>query len=188
LVILEAIIENILLAYNVIGILYVSKIVFYILLTVPIFLPHKTKYEKGSPEWDMQKATKIIIVIFVPLAVVCIPFSAVFFEVSYASSLFWALFTIMYQIPGLVYCMNRLLKKGALPGKTGIASLTKRENEVASAICSGLKYEEIAQGLYISLSAVKKHSYTIYRKLGINNNRELMQVFMKSPPNDTSIP
>jgi DNA-binding CsgD family transcriptional regulator len=188
LVILEAIIENILLAYNVIDILYISKIVFYILLTVPIFIPHKTKYEKGSSEWDMQKATKIIIVIFVPFAISCIPFSAVFFEVSYASSLFLAFFTVMYQIPGLVYCKNWLLKKGALSGKTGIASLTKRENEVASAICSGLKYEEIAGKLFITLSAVKKHSYTIYRKLGINNNRELMQVFMGTPQDDTENP
>jgi DNA-binding NarL/FixJ family response regulator len=65
--------------------------------------------------------------------------------------------------------------------KTGITSLTKRENEVALAICNGHKYEEIAEKLHISLSTVKTHSSTIYRKLGINNNRELMQIFLKNP-------
>jgi DNA-binding CsgD family transcriptional regulator len=188
LIIVEAIVDNILLAYNIIGALYISKIVFYTLLTMPIFIHNKTQYEKGSPEWNMQRATKIIIVIFVPLTILFIPFSSVVFEVSYASTLFWAVFTVMYQIPGLVYCKKKLLKKDLLAGKTGLASLTKRENEVASAICSGLKYEEIAQSLFISLSAVKKHSYTIYRKLGINNNRELMQVFMAPPQDDTENP
>jgi DNA-binding NarL/FixJ family response regulator len=53
------------------------------------------------------------------------------------------------------------------------------------AICNGLKYEEIAENMHISLSTVKRHSFNLYRKLGINNNRELMQLFMETPKSDT---
>jgi len=127
-----------------------------------------------------------------------IPFSIYLFEISYVSSLWWAAFTLSYQIPGLVYCYKYLRKKDLLPSlslgskievplqyKKEIPSLTKRENEVAQAICSGQKYEEIAKKLFVSLSAVKKHSYSIYQKLGINNNRELMQMFMDAQKTET---
>jgi DNA-binding NarL/FixJ family response regulator len=43
-------------------------------------------------------------------------------------------------------------------------------------ICQGLKYEDIARELFVSLSTVKKHAYNSYRKLGISNNRELMRL------------
>jgi len=67
-----------------------------------------------------------------------------------------------------------------------LALLTKRENEVAAAICSGLKYSEIAEKLFISLSAVKFHANSIYRKLGIKNNRELLLTFMGTNEKDSS--
>jgi DNA-binding CsgD family transcriptional regulator len=188
LVITEAIIENILFAYNFLIFLYVSRIIFYILLTAPIFITKENKYEKDSIEGNMQKVTKITVIVFIMIMASFSPVSLLkkelIFGIAYEASVFWAIFTLSFQIPGLVYCKNRLLKTGALPDKTGISLLTKRENEISLAICSGLKYEEIAEKLFISLSAVKKHSYSVYRKLGINNNRELMQIFMTSP-NDT---
>jgi len=51
-----------------------------------------------------------------------------------------------------------------------------------------LKYEAIAGKLFISLSAVKKHAYNIYQKLGIHNNRELIMIITKEnlPINDAS--
>ncbi|MCL2196475.1 MAG: helix-turn-helix transcriptional regulator [Treponema sp.] len=113
-----------------------------------------------------------------------IPFSLFLFEVSYVSSLWWAVFTLSYQIPGLVYCKKYLLDKTIKTGKTGLSSLSKRENEVALAIYSGLTYAEIAEKLFITLSAVKKHAYSIYRKLGIKNNRELLHIFMELQKND----
>jgi DNA-binding CsgD family transcriptional regulator len=185
LVVIEAIVDNILMIHNIYSFLYLSRTFFYILFLAPIFINAK-KYQKDSLEHIMQKVTKKTLVIFLLFIIAFIPFSMLLFEISYVSSLWWAAFTLSYQIPGLVYCKNYLLKKDDSLSKTGISSLTKRENEVASAICSGLKYEEIAKKLFISLSAVKKHSYSIYRKLGINNNRELMQIFMgtsnRAPP------
>jgi DNA-binding CsgD family transcriptional regulator len=185
LVITEAVIDNILIINNLLNILYILRIVFYILLTIPIFIKKKNKYEKDSIEGKMQKVTKITVIAFVTFMASLVPVSLLIFEISYVASIFWGVFTVSYQIPGLVYCRNRLLKKNALSDKTGISSLTKRENEIAVAICNGYKYEEIAEKLHISLSTVKTHSYTIYRKLGINNNRELMQIFMQNPENHT---
>jgi len=184
LVIIEAAVENILMMRNIFNFLYLSRIIFYILLLAPIFFNSK-KYKKDSLEQIMQNVTKKTVVIFLVFMIMFIPFSMFLFEISYISSLWWAAFTLSYQIPGLVYCYKYLRKKDSLPSKNNISSLTKRENEVAQAICSGLKYEEIAQKLFISLSAVKKHSYSIYHKLGINNNRALMQIFMETQKNNS---
>jgi len=184
----EAVIENVLMVHGIYGGIFASRIVFYVLLLVPVFVNKKTKPKKGSLEWNIRNMTAKTAVMLVAFIIIHIPFSLFIFEIPYVSSLFWATFTLAYQIPGLLYCKKRLLEKPALFGKTGISSLTKRENEVALAICKGDKYEEIAQKLFISLSAVKKHSYHIYRKLGINNNRELMHLFMESQKeNDVTI-
>ena len=200
----EAIIENILLAHNILNVLFISRIVFYCLLTAPVFLKKKGKYEKESLEQKMQTVTKITVILFVVFMASLIPFSHLIFEISYVSSLFWAVFTLSYQVPGLVYCINRLAEKETAPAgntlsgepeaslltknelfnNTKISSLTKRENEVALAICSGLTYAEIAEKLFISLSAVKKHAYSIYRKLEIKNNRELLHIFMEAQKNN----
>jgi len=185
LVTLEAIIENILIVKDNLTLLYISRVVFYILLIIPIFI-EKKEYEKDSLESNMQKITKITATTFLVFMILFIPFSKYLFEISKVPSLWWAALTLSYQIPGLLYCKKRLFSKGALFNKPGISSLTKRENEVALAICNGLKYEEIAEKLCVSLSAVKKHSYTIYQKLNINNNRELMQIFMDSGKNETN--
>ena len=183
LVITEAVIDNIFISLDILKFVYISRVVFYFLLLIPIFIDKKA-YEKNSLESNMQNVTKIMVTTFFIFMILFIPFSNSVFEISYFSSLFWAAFTLSYQIPGLLYCKKRLFSKGALFGETGISSLTKRENEVALAICNGLKYEEIAEKLCVSLSAVKKHSYTIYQKLNINNNRELMQIFIESEKND----
>jgi DNA-binding CsgD family transcriptional regulator len=170
-------------ASNLYKIVYVSRIVFYFLLLIPIFVTKKKKYEKDSLKWNIQKMslkTAIIVILFI----VFLPFVIFILAMPYITLMFWAIFTLVYQVPGLLYCKRRLFRKVDLFQKVGVSSLTKRENEVALAICKGYKYEEIAQKLYISLSAVKKHSYNIYRKLGINNNRELMHIFMEAG-NDT---
>jgi DNA-binding NarL/FixJ family response regulator len=47
--------------------------------------------------------------------------------------------------------------------------LTKREKEVLEALASGSKNEEIAEGLHVSLSTVKTHVYSIYKKINVPN-------------------
>jgi DNA-binding CsgD family transcriptional regulator len=179
LVITDAVVENVLMAHNIYSFLYLPRVFLYILFLVPIFI-HTQKYKKDSLEGTMQNVTKKTVIIFLIFMIAFIPFSMFLFEISYVPSLWWAVFTLSYQIPGLVYCKKYLFNKGIAVGKTGLLLLSKRENEVALAICSGLKYEEIAGNLFITLSSVKKHSFNIYRKLGINNNRELLHIFMES--------
>jgi DNA-binding CsgD family transcriptional regulator len=101
-----------------------------------------------------------------------VPLSFLLWNMRYFLSIYFGIFLIVYHIPGLWYCKNRLSQ--VKYKKSYFKLLTKRENEVAMEICNGLKYEDIANKLFISLSAVKKHTYNIYRKLEIKNNRELI--------------
>jgi len=190
LIIIEAVIENILMIKNIYIFLYLSRIIFYILFLVPIFLDKK-KDEKNSLKRIIQSVTRKTVLIFLVFMIIFIPFSLYLFEISYVSSLWWAVFTLSYQIPGLVYCKKYFVIAGNEPkteevSAKGLSSLSKRENEVALAICSGLTYADIAGNLFISLSAVKKHAYSIYKKLGIKNNRELMHLVMEANKNNNS--
>ena len=181
-----AIIENFLIAHGVFYGIYVSRIVFYFLLLIPVLAGRKKVFPKDTLEWKIKSMSTKTAVILIAFLLMFVPSSLFLFDIPYASSLFWALFALAYQIPGLLYCKSRLFANRALFSKMGVSSLSKRENEVALAICKGYKYAEIAQMLFISLSAVKKHSYSIYRKLNISNNRELMHVFIKAQKEEDS--
>ena len=50
-----------------------------------------------------------------------------------------------------------------------IESLTERELDVLRCVAEGLKYEQIAGRLVISLNTVRSHVKAIYGKLGVNN-------------------
>ena len=200
LVITEAVIENILLYFNVLNILFISRIVFYCFLTSPLFFQKENNNEKNILENKMRKVTKITVTLFVIFMASLIPFTRLMFEISYVSSLFWAVFTLSYQVPGLVYCINSLkqkeeiiiksdkplLQKERAPRSAELSSLSKRENEVAMAICEGHTYAQIAEIKFISLSAVKKHAYSIYKKLKIKNNRELLRIFLEASKSEVS--
>ena len=176
----EVVIENILLANNLFIILFISRIVFYCLLTIPIFIKKESKYGKNTLERKMQTVTKITVTFFIVFMALLIPFSPMIFEISYISSIFWAVFTLSYQIPGMFYCLSLFIKKDIKFDRAGISALTKRENEVAMAICNGKKYAQIAEEMFITLSAVKNHASSIYRKLGIKNSRELLHIFIEA--------
>ncbi len=95
-----------------------------------------------------------------------------------AISLVFALMTIAYQVPGLVL-FNALRRRSVrVDIDASLSLLTKREREIAEKLCAGRTYAEISNELFISLSAVKKHCYSIYKKLGVRNNRELMLLAM----------
>jgi two-component system, NarL family, response regulator LiaR len=58
-----------------------------------------------------------------------------------------------------------------------MAGLTKREQEVLTALARGLLYKEIAQRLSISIDTVKKHCKNIYPKLNVRNRTEAANYF-----------
>ncbi len=55
--------------------------------------------------------------------------------------------------------------------------LTEREIQIALNIIHGQSNKEIAQGLFISESTVKKHTTNLYKKLNISNREQLKQCF-----------
>lgn len=58
--------------------------------------------------------------------------------------------------------------------------LSKREKEIIRLICEGCSTKEIADKLVISLSTVHTHRSNVMDKLGVNNQRELIQYARQS--------
>lgn len=166
---------NILIHYNKTVFTGLPIIGLYALLFAPVFRK-KEKFERNSFGYTL---ARMGIATFCIVSVLSVASGFIFSAARgesrrYISSFYWTFFVMVYQIPSLVYCKNRLWQKR--PAVNGLPGLTKRENEVVIKMCQGLKYEDIARELFVSLSTVKKHSYNIYRKLGISNNRELMRL------------
>jgi LuxR family maltose regulon positive regulatory protein len=63
----------------------------------------------------------------------------------------------------------------ATPPSAPIEPLTDRETEILRLIARGLKYQEIADKLFISLNTVRFHVKAIYGKLSVNNRTQAVQ-------------
>ena len=55
--------------------------------------------------------------------------------------------------------------------------ITPREVEVLTMLAKGLTYNEVADGLFISVKTLKKHIYNIYEKLHVDNKVEALNKF-----------
>ncbi|MGN1126510.1 MAG: LuxR C-terminal-related transcriptional regulator, partial [Ruminococcus sp.] len=53
-------------------------------------------------------------------------------------------------------------------------TLSKRETDVFKLLLEGKRRKEIAEELFVTESTIKKHSASIYRKLGVENRKELL--------------
>ncbi len=62
-----------------------------------------------------------------------------------------------------------------------IYALTSAEASVAIAIANGIKPEEIAQMNNVAISTVRSHIKSIYQKLGINTQAELVKILLTGP-------
>ena len=54
--------------------------------------------------------------------------------------------------------------------------ITQSEIDVLKYLVTGLKNEEIAKNMYISVSTVKKHLESIYEKLSVHNRLQAIYV------------
>lgn len=54
-------------------------------------------------------------------------------------------------------------------------NLTPREIEVLEQLSKGLKYEAIAQSLFLSAGTIREHVENIYTKLQVHNKLEAIQ-------------
>ena len=52
--------------------------------------------------------------------------------------------------------------------------VSPREREIIRAVVFGMRNDEVARTLAISVNTVKKHMYNVFQKLGIRRRRELM--------------
>ena len=53
--------------------------------------------------------------------------------------------------------------------------LSKREREVMKLLLEGKKRKEIAEELFVTESTIKKHTASIYKKLEVENRKELLE-------------
>lgn len=58
-----------------------------------------------------------------------------------------------------------------------LANLSEREYEVLELIAKGMKDQEIADKLFVSISTAKTHKQRIYKKLNVNNRVQATQIF-----------
>jgi len=58
--------------------------------------------------------------------------------------------------------------------------LSKREWEIVEEICEGLTNNQISDKLFISLQTVKDHVYRIYKKTGVKNRVQLVNMIRKT--------
>lgn len=59
-------------------------------------------------------------------------------------------------------------------------NLTTREIEVLEQLAKGLKYDAIAQNLFLSNGTIRKHVENIYTKLQVHNKLEAVQKALKN--------
>jgi DNA-binding CsgD family transcriptional regulator len=58
----------------------------------------------------------------------------------------------------------------------GIETLNDRELKILALLAKGMASREIGAELYVSGSTIRNHLSAIYRKLGVTNHSELMQL------------
>lgn len=58
-------------------------------------------------------------------------------------------------------------------------NLSPREQEIISLVLYGNSNREIAHQVYISLETVKKHIYNVYKKIGVKNRLQLMNLLLQ---------
>ena len=66
-------------------------------------------------------------------------------------------------------------ERPALGELRGVATLTRREREVASLAAGGSSNREIAERLVVSVRTVEHHLEHAYEKLGVNRRSQLAQ-------------
>jgi DNA-binding CsgD family transcriptional regulator len=59
----------------------------------------------------------------------------------------------------------------------GISDLTEREREIVSRVIAGDRAPAIAEALFLSPNTVRNHLSSVYRKLGVHSQQELVDFF-----------
>lgn len=95
-----------------------------------------------------------------------------FFAGQLPSVLFLGYYLQKYFSPALV----KNSKQGAKEFIISNYQLSKREWEIVEKICDGLTNGQISDSLFISVQTVKDHVYRIYKKTGVKNRVQLVNI------------
>ena len=68
----------------------------------------------------------------------------------------------------------------AAGGPLGAEQLSAREQEIVSRILNGDRVPAIARALYLGQSTVRNHLTAVYRKLRVNSQQELIDLYKGS--------
>lgn len=96
-----------------------------------------------------------------------------------------------FNLPALFY-MSYFLKRRSVerpfeatqPDLNAILAplgVSPRETEIVDLILRGFSNKEVASRLFISVDTVKKHSYNVYKKLGVQNRVQLSYFVQNRP-------
>ncbi|GGK82010.1 response regulator [Amphritea balenae] len=75
--------------------------------------------------------------------------------------------------------IRNMLDPGASDSSSPFAKLTKREFQIFSCLAQGHPVAQIAEKMFLSPKTVHAHRANIIRKLGINNNSELVHIAIR---------
>ena len=78
-----------------------------------------------------------------------------------------------------IYPVADLEKNEIIPLLIKRYNISKRESEILKLILQGKNNSEIENTLFISINTVKKHIYTVFKKLGIKSRGQLMNLVLK---------
>jgi DNA-binding NarL/FixJ family response regulator len=76
----------------------------------------------------------------------------------------------------VVEYFSRIKAERSLPDDS---SLNDREKDIVRLIVEGKSYKMVAAELHISINTVRKYIKSVYRKLNINTNMELANIYLK---------
>jgi DNA-binding CsgD family transcriptional regulator len=77
------------------------------------------------------------------------------------------------EAAGLITIVSALPEPSAVPG---LADLSARQWEVVTRLLRGERVPTIARGMFLSASTVRNHLATIYRKVGVGSQAELLEL------------
>lgn len=121
---------------------------------------------------------KLFLIGLTILIVICVlMFNVVYFssyygiaQIDYINSLLLVPFILLIFSFGIFIEQNKQKEKFK---KIDTFNLTPKEKEVAKMILDRKKNQEIANEMFVELSTIKTHINNIYKKVGVNNRKEL---------------
>lgn len=173
-----------------------AKIIFIVVETLAFLLAMYYLYIKGANV--KEASSKKMILNFANINLVVKIITTILFYFSERDSYLGAIYLLVFfsgDLLAIIYLGNYLNKNflttsgsdDLLPYSRFISeyNISKREWEIVEKICEGLSNKEISEVLFISLQTVKDHTHNIYKKTGVKNRVQLVNMVSSQNKNNT---